>query len=546
MMLFCFAWSLILTFESAAPTIPDKVRWSEFEYFCNMGIPLFFLQFILAYNLGNRLWIERNFWVFLIVPLITLGLVFTNNYHHFIWTNFSWSPAGNNILVYHHGPVFYIAMAYSLLIVVLSFVLLVFFIKKRPRYFQHKSGFLIAGSFFPLLTGFIYTAGLSPVEGLDISPMGLLFSGVIFFWGISRRQLFDIVPVGHRLMIDTMLDGVIVLDMRNFIMDVNTTVMKMLKIPETIVGRKFERAIPVLEEFSKEIINETGSRKEIFLESNIGRWFEVMHNPLRDTKGQNIGSLLILHDITHRKDTELQLKKLAEELTELNAMKDRLYSIIGHDLRGSFNSILGFSELLTESYDDLTKEERRQFATNINSASKGAYNLLENLLEWSRIQLGRTPFSPEELNLDLFINEAFVHVRHAAVHKDITLVTKVSPEQVVYADKNMLSTILRNLVSNGIKFTRPNGRVDITATESPDKVEICVTDNGIGMSKEIQGKLFHIDSLLSNPGTQNEKGTGLGLILCKEFIEKHGGIIHVESQEGKGSRFVFTLPIKKG
>jgi signal transduction histidine kinase len=241
----------------------------------------------------------------------------------------------------------------------------------------------------------------------------------------------------------------------------------------------------------------------------------------------------------------MQLKKLAEELTELNATKDRLYSIIGHDLRSPFNSILGFSGLLVESYDDLTDDERKQYSVNIHSASRSAYKLLENLLEWSRLQLDRSAFAPEEMNLNLFVNEVFVQIQGSATGKNITLLNSVSPAQVVYADKNMLSAILRNLISNGIKFTYPGGRVEVSATELPEGVEICVADNGTGIPKKAQEELFHIDILLSTPGTQNEKGTGLGLILCKEFIGKHNGTIRVESEEGKGSRFYFILPKKK-
>jgi PAS domain S-box-containing protein len=545
MMIFAFAWSMILMFESAAPTIPAKVFWSESEYLCNMGIPLFFLRFILAYNLTYKSWIERNFWIFFIIPALTLLLVLTNNYHHLIWTGFTWSPAGYNILIYHHGWVFYIAMAYSLSLILLSLFLLNLFIRQRPRFFKRKAVFLIIGSAFPLLTALVYTAGLSPVPGLDISPMGLLLSGAVFFWGITRGQIFDIVPVGHQLMIEKMHDGVIVLDNENFIMDVNPVVARMFSFEESIIGRRIDLLIPAMDDLITKRKADSETRSEVFVDSPVSRWFEVMNNPMRDNRGKLLGSLLILHDITHRKRTELQLQKLAEELTELNAMKDRLYSIIGHDLRSPFNSILGFSELLTESYNELTDEERKQFAANIHTASKGAYNLLENLLEWSRIQLGRTPFAPEINDLSNFINETFTQVRHTAVQKNISLLNRVAPAVQVFADKNMLSTVIRNLVSNGIKFTNEGGFVEVSAQVIRDQVVICVTDNGVGMSKLALGKLFHIDSLLSTPGTQNEKGTGLGLVLCKEFIEKHGGTIRVESEEMKGSRFFVSLPVKE-
>ncbi len=542
MMMLASFWSLILTFESAAPSIPDKILFSRFEYFANMLIPIFFVQFITSYDFEKPDWFRRYFWMFSIVPICTLILVFTSGYHQLIWSGFSWSTGGQNILIYHHGPLFFIAMAYSLLLIVFGFVLMLTFIRKRPRYYRSKAVFLIAASFFPLLTGLFYTLGLSPVEGLDISPMGILFSGIIFFWGIAREQLFDIVPAGHQLMIEKMNDGVIVLDKDNFIMDLNPAAKTSLKIQESIKGRKLELILPALSEISASAESGKELRTEAFLPLPVNRWFEVMRNPLKDARERQLGSLLILHDITHRKRSEEQLKKLAGDLTELNAMKDRLYSIIGHDLRSPFNSILGFAELLANSYDEFTDDDRRTFANNILAASRNTFNLLENLLEWSRIQMGRTPFNPEEINLSLMINETFHLLRLSAEQKNIRLTVDVPSQQTVPADRNMLNTMLRNLISNGIKFTMPGGAVKVSSSMHNGFLEIRVSDNGVGMIDSIQKKLFRIDSLVSTPGTSNEKGTGLGLILCKEFIEKHGGTIRVDSRIGEGTTFTLNFP----
>ncbi|MDD4602951.1 MAG: histidine kinase N-terminal 7TM domain-containing protein [Bacteroidales bacterium] len=543
MMALATFWSFLLVFESAAPTMEEKIVLSRFEYFANMLTPLFFVKFIFSYNLEKPNWVIRNFWILTIIPICTLILVFTNKYHQLIWSGFSWSPAGNNILIYHHGPFFYIAMSYSLLMIVFGNLQLISFITKRPSYYKPKAVFLISASLFPLFTGLIYTVGLSPVEGLDISPMGISLSGLIFYIGISREHLFDIVPAGHQLMIEKMNDGAIVLDKKNFIMDINPAAMKTFNIKEQIRGRKLEYALPLISEVINKDNNEGESVMEIDMEPLISIWVEIIINPLKDSRNKPLGSLLILHDITRRKQAELQLKKLADELTEMSVMKDQLYSIIGHDLRSPFNAILGFAGLLSESYDDYSNEERKQFANNILVASRSAYNLLENLLEWSKIQLGRTPFSPEELNLNLFVNEAFHLLRLSAQGKSIELINRVSPSQMILADKNMLSTILRNLVSNGIKFTPRGGRVEVFAEVYTEAIELIVSDNGIGMSNEMVDKLFKIDSLVTTPGTSNEKGTGLGLILCRDFIEKHKGTIRVQSEPGRGSQFFIKFPL---
>ncbi len=541
-MLLAAYWSLILTFESAAPTMEEKIGFSRFEYFANMLIPLFFVKFIFSYDLEKPYWFKRSFWILWIIPVCALLLVFTNSYHHLIWTGYTWSPAGNNILIYHHGLLFYFAMAYSLVMMVFGNALLIVFIRKRPVFYKSKVGFLVYATVFPVITGLIYTLGLSPLEGLDISPMGILVSGLIFFWAISREQLFDIVPAGHQLMIEKMTDGVIVLDKNDIVMDMNPAAKATLKIEESIKGAKLETAQPLLRDIATEAASGDELRKEVFLPAPINRWFEVMRNPLNDAHEKKLGTLLIIHDITHRKKGEDQLKKLANDLTELNAMKDRLYSIIGHDLRSPFNSILGFADLLATSYDEFSDDDRRTFAKNILAASRNTFELLENLLEWSRIQMGRTPFAPEEIHLNLEVNEAFHLMRMSADTKNIQLVADVPSQQMVYADHNMLTTILRNTISNGIKFTGKGGKVKVSSTQNHGHTRICIADNGVGMVETIRKKLFRIDSLVSTLGTANEKGTGLGLILCKEFVEKHGGTIRVESRLGEGTTFTLDLP----
>lgn len=543
MMTLAAFWSLVLSFESAAPTIADKITWSQFEYFSNMGIPLMFLLFVLSYNFDDSTFLRRNFWFFWIIPVITILLVFTNQYHQLIWTGFSWSPNGNNILVYHHGLAFYISMSYSLALIVLGNILLVYFIRKRPKYYQSRAWFLMLASSSPLITGLLYTLGLSPVEGLDISPMGILVAGLIFFWGISRGQLFDIVPFSHQLMIEKMNDGVIIIDDRDFIMDVSPGAIKALQVNEIITGRKLDLVFPVLNAAFIGTDRHMELRIEVRFDIPEPRWFEMTRYPLKEGKDKFLGSMLILHDISHRKRTEFQLQKLAEELTELNNMKDRLYSIIGHDLRSPFNSIMGFSQLLSESYNDFSDEERKQFAHNINIASRSAFNLLDNLLEWSAAQLGKTAYAPEELNLNLMVHETFLLLQFNAQKKEIALFNSVPPDMLVFADRNMIMTVIRNLISNGIKFTPNGGRVEVLATHHNGKIDVTVADNGIGMTKPMIDKLFRIDTLLSTPGTENEKGTGLGLILSKEFITKHNGTISVISEPGQGSRFIFTLPV---
>jgi len=234
--------------------------------------------------------------------------------------------------------------------------------------------------------------------------------------------------------------------------------------------------------------------------------------------------------------SELQLK-------EMNASKDKLFSIIAHDLRSPFHALLGISELLATEIDEFSKEEITKFAAEMNNSLKNQFKLLENLLEWSRLQTGRMQYAPVTCNLLEKVNEVTSLLLGNALKKNITVASSVSPEIFALVDTNMLQSILQNLLANAIKFTRPGGNIEVSALSIDEKmISISVKDTGVGISPNSLHKIFRTDSTVTTPGTENEKGTGLGLLLCKEMIERHGGTISVESELEKGTTFFFTLP----
>ncbi len=247
-------------------------------------------------------------------------------------------------------------------------------------------------------------------------------------------------------------------------------------------------------------------------------------------------------EISYRKQAEEEVKRKNSDLEKINAEKDKFFSIIAHDLKSPFNSILGFSELLVEYSRAKNYESIEEFATTIHHSSKRAMDLLINLMEWAQAQTGRMIFAPEVFNFDELIDEIILMFESSASQKKVLIKKVVHPETIGYADKAMVSTILRNLISNAIKFSYPGGEISVSVTKINSELVVAVRDTGTGIPKEIIGKLFQIDQNLTTQGTQNEQGTGLGLILCKEFIEKHGGKIVVESEPGKGSRFYFNIP----
>ncbi len=238
----------------------------------------------------------------------------------------------------------------------------------------------------------------------------------------------------------------------------------------------------------------------------------------------------------------LNKQRIEKKLREANATKDKFFSIIAHDLSNPFNSIMGFANLLHLEYDYHSDEEKRLMIDNLYKVSENTYKLLQNLLEWAKTQTNNLNFIPEVLDLGEITEENITIFRSVANNKNIKVNSELNGEIEVVGDKNMVKTILRNLISNAIKFTPDGGFVNISASKKKKNVEICVKDNGTGIKPEDLKKLFTIDDHLHSKGTANENGSGLGLILCKEFVEINGGKIWAESQYGKESKFIFTLP----
>lgn len=236
-------------------------------------------------------------------------------------------------------------------------------------------------------------------------------------------------------------------------------------------------------------------------------------------------------------------KKTQEQLKELYTTRDKFFSIISHDLRSPFNAILGFSDILTEEWDELTEVEQKNFLHNIRNTAHQTFELLERLLEWSRVQTGKMRFVPGRINIAQIVEENFKLLKASADRKYIRLVSEVPDDSFAWADKDGILLVVRNLINNAIKFTRHGGVISVSYAFMQTLVVVTVSDTGVGIAPQDIKKLFRFEEQLKTEGTDREKGSGLGLVLCKEIIDKSGGKIWAESTEGDGSRFSFTLPM---
>jgi PAS domain S-box-containing protein len=274
-------------------------------------------------------------------------------------------------------------------------------------------------------------------------------------------------------------------------------------------------------------------------------WFESMIQRQYNNNGKASGKVIaVSRNIQQRKLVEEQQILTEQQLKEANLTKDKFFSIIAHDLRSPFTSILGFTRLLDDEYDEFTDEERKTMVKQILNSTESTFQLLDNLLAWAKTQLGRTIYTPESFTLESLISESVKLTLPQAQIKNIKISIGKTEDLTLFADQNMIRTVMRNLLSNAVKFSFPDGLIELDTSFADNILTISVSDHGTGMPPETLNSLFSLtEKVPSTKGTANEKGTGLGLILCREFVERNGGTIHVESAVGKGSTFFVTLPV---
>lgn len=347
-------------------------------------------------------------------------------------------------------------------------------------------------------------------------------------------------------------DGMRIVDKNGIIVDVNPAFCKMFDVEaKDVIGKRYTVIYKDADiKFRKFIENFKNRNINPHLEQKVVLWndkeiYLELSNSYITLHDNNEYLFSIFRDMTQKKNMELELIESAKKLRELNATKDIFFSIISHDLKSPFNSILGFSNVLSTDFDSLPKEQIKHFINIIYKTGKSIYSLLENLLQWSRLQTGRISNQPIILNLYEQVNNVIVLLSGNALRKNIRLENLIPLRTNVFVDQNFISAILQNLISNAIKFTPQNGSITISCKDLGDLVEISVKDTGVGMDEAAVSNLIKLDCIRSTAGTDKETGTGLGLLLCKQMIEASGGTIRVESKVNSGSNFIFTLPKAK-
>ena len=356
-----------------------------------------------------------------------------------------------------------------------------------------------------------------------------------------------------RTLFQTSPSGIMVLDENGFILEANEVISKTTRYSydELIGSHVIKLARPVspgqvTENIRRILAGEIMEQEAVNIRKDGSSCIFMLRETCITLPDGRRGILSVSNDITERKRTEEEILHKNEELVTLNAEKDKFFSIIAHDLRSPFNAFLGLTELMAEDLHDLTMDDIRSFAVTMRNSATNLYRLLENLLEWSLLQRGVTSFNAESFVLKPKITEFLALYLDAARQKEIEIYHDIPDDLEVLADMHMVETIIRNLVSNAVKFTPRKGKVFISAKPAGhDLAEISVKDTGIGMDRYTIDNIFRLDAHVNRKGTEGERSTGLGLIICKDFIERHNGKLAIESEVNNGSTFYFSLALSK-
>lgn len=537
-------WGLGYGIELTRNTLEEMMFWVKIEYIGLLSAPVCWLIFALRYtgfDPKKMRWITPSIFI---IPAISYLIVLTNEWHHLHYSKMWVIMTGPFPLMgIEKGPLYAIQTVYAYVAFLMGTLILVKRFQYANKYFRTQTQLLILGGVIPILANILYQTGIIvPFEGLDITPFAFLFSYVLIGIAIIRFQLLDLKPIARDKILELVTRGVLVLDKNKYIIDYNSAAKTLWPQPEQLkIGQQAE----ILFEKNQEIIHLIDDEKQSFIECKIlykGKEstykFEAIL--LYDKSNLVSGVLLLFEDITQEIAIQEKLQKQALELQQLNDLKDKFFSIISHDLKGP---VFGVKELIHLTQSGLISQE--EFLDILPEVSKNMEQvaiLLENLLAWTSSQLRGEHMEVRELELSTLLLSQKNLLDRIAKEKNISIELQNLSEAWIKADKNMLELIIRNLISNALKFSSSGSKVLIRTEVKASEVQVCIEDSGMGISDENLKKLNSGISFTTR-GQQNESGTGLGLILVREYIGKIGGNLSVKSTLGKGSTFCISLPL---
>ncbi|HNT23952.1 MAG TPA: histidine kinase N-terminal 7TM domain-containing protein [Anaerolineales bacterium] len=520
-------WTLTEAFETLSFTAEQQIFWSKVGYIGKESLPVLFLFFALEYaysrqklGLGWRLLL----WVF---PVITMLVVMTNDWHGLFWPayhavdQYSWL-----VLVFDHGSWFWITLVHNYTLILAGSVLLLRVAWRSLLIYRRQGLWILAGVAIPLVANAFYIAGLAPLPGLDLTPLAFAISAVAFALSLYRYHLLDLVPVARDLLIETLDDGVVVLDPQERVVDMNPASRLLLSLDDRSLGAPFSQVLPAWQDLPiKSQEEDEITRSEVVVGEYSQRVIEMVVKSLHDRRGKFIGRLLVLNDISQRKQVE--------------KMRDELINTLVHDLRNPLGSVL-----LALNSLELRADGEADMLMIARHSAESMLGMVNEILDVSRLQVGQMPVRFEALDIRMMIDRVLKLALPLALEKQLNLTTLMDSDlPFARGDYDLVERTLQNLVGNAVKYSPVGGDVTVQAREdkAAQALVVQVTDAGPGIALEIMPHMFE----LFVTGQGRGKGSGIGLFFCRLAVEAQGGRIWAENAPDGGAILSFSLPVER-
>ena len=543
---FCVAWwSFLYGLEIASPELATKVVWAKLEYISIAIIPVAWFVFAIRYTSRASWWTQRKQYALFIVPMFTIFVVLTNDFHQLNWATVDIDTSGQfAVMDVSYGPWFWIHSLYSYFFILIATIILIQGYFRFPKAYRRQHATLLIGVLIPWISNAIYLSGLSPFPNLDLSPFGLALSTLLVGLSVFGFGLFDIVPVARRVVVDNMRNGMIVLDLDYKIIDINPAAVAVFK-QESLIGKPIAdllRDYPeIVESFRG--VDSAETEIELIIDSE---WhvFVIDVSPIYDRRKRLNGRLIVFYDITRRKATEAALAKARDEALEATRVKTELLARVSHELRTPLNVILGYTEMLQEGlYGKLTQGQWEPTNKIIESTTFLTKQVNE-LLDISRLEIGQLELELEWFELSRLIERVYSQMLVLADARGLKLKYQIDERlpQKIYSDADRVEQVLVNLVGNAIKFSEQGTVIIEACVHNETNWILRVIDEGSGIPESAHTMIFEPFRRVDSSLMRTQVGTGLGLAIVKQLVTLMQGRVELKSRLGEGSTFTVIFP----
>jgi len=541
-------WGFAAGMGVATDVLPEKIVWSKISYFGIVFTPLYYFLFAFSYSQLKYFLKPRRIYLLFILPVITLFMVFTNEYHFLHWKEITYQ-AGDIFERYKYGPWFWIFYVFTYSLMFSGFFIIYWGVFKFPKYYKPQVIAILAGTVLPMACNWVYVFDVNPIPGYDWTPLSFCFSGILLAFGVIRLRIFKLIPFARNVMVDNMDEGVLVVDSANRIVDNNVAITKLFGT-KVYIGCSIHEKFPELTSLLKTGNEDKKHYKEIKLTREGKKLFFDVTISIYNQKSKYFsGILIILHNVTERKIAEKALLKANRDLKEEIKKKENLIDdldafshMVAHDLKNMLGIIVSSSEEINYCQKNNLYQDVFLYNDVIRQAAKKTINITQELLVLASVRQEEVNVS--KVNTAKVLEEVIPRLKPMVEESGARI---YYPESwpAVFGHFSWLEEVWYNYINNAIKYggKPPVIKLGCETTEGGNKVRFMIMDNGKGLSDEEMKKLFKPFSRLDGLAV---KGNGLGLSIVKRIVEKLGGEVGVESEniEGKGSVFSFTLPVK--